>query len=160
MGPREQQSKCLQKTSQCFTDSRMCWWGPQLLCLMDKAAERSPRWKKHCIHQFLIIGLLHTVYSVKWSIGPIGYVVAFSGLYFFPICLLMTLQHAVLLNYLIGLSALFTKVCAKPQGVQLFAGRSSSRFIQLIRTKTVTQIFPLSIPTAAADCAVCSSHLH
>lgn len=27
VGPREQQSRCLQKTSQRFTDSRMCWWG-------------------------------------------------------------------------------------------------------------------------------------
>lgn len=41
LGPREQHSKCLQKTSQCFSDSRMCRWGPQLLLLMDEGAERT-----------------------------------------------------------------------------------------------------------------------
>lgn len=40
-GPREQQSKCLQKTSQCFNDSWMCRWGPQFLCLMARLQSRA-----------------------------------------------------------------------------------------------------------------------
>lgn len=57
-GLGERRSRCLRQTSRCFTDSRMCRWGPQPL-LMDDREESKPGRNRHGIHQDLITGSLH-----------------------------------------------------------------------------------------------------
>lgn len=74
----------------------------------------------------------------------------------------MTFQRAVVRGILIRFSALFTEACTQknPKWTQLFPGQSSPWFIQTICTNVVTHSFPVRITADAADCEVCSNHLH
>ena len=126
VGPREQRSRCLLKTSQCFPDSRMCPRGPQLLCLM----EPSPGRNRHCVHQDLITGFTAHIHGVTWRLGPrlcchLFWFVLFSYMSKKDLMHAFRKSEHIIQNDLIRFNVLFTKACTKPEWTQHFPGQSA-----------------------------------